>query len=107
MRKKAGVRRQRPQLYKRTVTDPEALELAAQIMPVGDNEQPLAAYEWVDGRNRSRRMSITYPNGWTATISIGVDGKVTARRATMKIVTMKPSSACESTVAHAASDSGA
>lgn len=72
-------------LYKHEMTDPEVIDLAMKIMPVGDGQPPKTAFGWFDGQGRPRRIKVTYPNGWAATISIGVDGRIRARSATLKL----------------------
>ena len=86
MTRKAGQRRQKPRLYKRPVTSPEVFDLVAQVMPVAAGAEPSGAHAWFDGRGRPRRIKVQYPNGWTVTVGIGVDGKVTTRSATLKLI---------------------
>ena len=87
MTRKAGKPKPRAKLYKRDLTDPETLGLVNDLMPVGDDAEPIAAHVWVDGRNRPRRIKVGYPNGWVVTIGIGLDGKVSSRSAMLKLVT--------------------
>lgn len=87
MSRKPVKSRPRTKLRKFIIADPEVLAFAAKIMPVGDGQEPVGAFAWYDDQDRPRRLKVSYPNGCTATIGIGPDGRVRARSATVKLAT--------------------
>lgn len=112
MARKPARRSRRARLYKYDVTDPDVLALAAEVMPVGGRQAPTSAFVWVDGQDRPRRIKVSYPNGWTATISMDVNGRVSRRSATVKLTSQaappRPSPAMEyATIGDSDGDDGA